>query len=132
MEVTEPWVAGGFLKNKVSYSDIESNNGGRGFARKINEICNPIQGRINTQINWFHQSGNKESRIISNAATVKQRIVFPDDWHLRWPDFYNDVVRFKRNFKSNEHDDAADTLTGITEKMDDIQTGSMFLTADML
>ena len=132
MEITEPLVAGGMLKNRVRYSDIESNNGGRGFARKINEICNPVQGRINVQINWFHQSGNKESRIISNAATVKQRIVFPDDWHLRWSEFYNDVVRFKRSFKANTHDDGPDTLTGITEKMDEIPTDSMFISANML
>jgi len=84
------------------------------------------------RLGWFHQSGNKESRIISNAATVKQKIVFPDDWHLRWPEFYLDVVKFKRAFKSNTHDDAPDTLTGIVEHMDDIQTGSMFMTSDML
>ena len=100
------------MKNKVNESDIESNNGGRSFARKIKEITNGL-----VFINWFHQSDNKESRIISNAATVKQKIVFPDDWHLRWPEFYLHVTKFKRNFKSNEHDDAPDTLTGIVERM---------------
>jgi predicted phage terminase large subunit-like protein len=117
MEVTEPLVAGGLLKNKVAYSDIESNNGGRGFARKVSDIVNGI-----VSINWFHQGGNKESRIITNAATVKQKIVFPDDWHLRWPEFYSDVVRFKRKFSANKHDDAADCLTGIVERMDIINT----------
>jgi len=57
MEITEPLVAGGMLKNRVKYADIESNNGGRGFARKIDSICNPIPGRINVNIGWFHQSG---------------------------------------------------------------------------
>lgn len=118
MEITEPLVAGGFLKNKVNFADIESNNGGRGFARKVNEICNPNPNIIHTQISWFHQSGNKESRIVTQAATVKQRIVFPDDWHIRWPEFYLHLTTFKRKFSANIHDDAPDTLTGIIEKME--------------
>lgn len=122
MEVTEPLVAGGLLKNGVNYADVESNNGGRSFARKIKEM---VVGRVH--VNWFFQSGNKESRVITNAATVKQKIVFPDDWHLRWPEFYLDVITFKRMFKANKHDDCADTLTGIIERMDIIETGSMIV-----
>ena len=92
-------------------SDIESNNGGRGFARKIDELT------PNTcKIRWFHQSSNKEARIISNAATVKEKIIFPQGWHIRWPEFYNHITKFKRTFNANKHDDAADTLTGIIEK----------------
>ena len=122
MEITEPYVAGGLLKNKVRHSDIESNNGGRSFARKIQEMT---VGKV--FINWFHQSSNKESRIISNAATVKQKIVFPDDWHLRWPEFYIHVVKFKRHFKSNEHDDAPDCLTGITEMIEYYENESVLV-----
>ena len=103
-------------KNNVAYADIESNNGGRGFARKIEELTN---GKVN--INWFHQSVNKESRIITSAATVMQTIVFPDDWHIRWSEFYTHLTTFKRNFKANKHDDAADVLTGITEMKDVIK-----------
>jgi predicted phage terminase large subunit-like protein len=117
MEVTEPLVAGGLLKNKVHYADIESNNGGRGFARKIQDM---VYGKVS--INWFHQSNNKESRIVSQAATVKQRIVFPDDWHVRWPDFYNHLTGFKRKFSANTHDDAPDAITGIIERMN-FETG---------
>lgn len=129
MEITEPLTAGRLLKDRVSYADIESNNGGRGFARKVNELCNPLPNILNCQINWFYQGNNKESRIITNAANVKQKIVFPYDWHIRYPDFYNDVIRFKRKFRANEHDDAPDTLTGIVEHMNDIPVDSMFLSA---
>ena len=117
MEVTEPLTAGRLLKNKVKVSDIESNNGGRGFARNVASICNPNAGIILCQINWFHQSQNKESRIITNSASVKQRIVFPDDWHIRWPEFYNHVTNFKKKFSANQTDDPEDTLTGIIERM---------------
>jgi predicted phage terminase large subunit-like protein len=125
MEVTEPLVAGGLLKNGVSYADIESNNGGRGFARKIDEMTG-----IKCAVSWFYQNTNKESRIISNAASVMQTIVFPDDWHIRWPEFYDHVTMFKRSFKANKHDDAPDVLTGIFEHRYDISTGQYILNAD--
>lgn len=127
MEVTEPLVAGGLLKNGVSYADIESNNGGRGFARKIDEITGS-----KCIISWFHQNTNKESRIITNAATVMQNIVFPDDWHIRWPDFYDHVTMFKRKFAANRHDDAPDALTGVIEKRHEIPTASPFVDANDL
>lgn len=127
MEVTEPQVANLLVRNKVKHSDIESNSGGRGFARKIYDLTN---GKV--PIRSFHQSGNKESRIISNAATVMQKIVMPEDWHIRWPEFYTHVTRFKRNFKANKHDDAPDVLTGIIEKSDEHTGNPLFVTADEL
>jgi len=127
MEITEPLVAGGLLKNKVNYSDIESNNGGRGFARKIQDM---VFGKV--AINWFHQSNNKESRIVSQAATVKQKIVFPDDWHIRWPDFYIHLTTFKRKFSANTHDDAPDAITGIIERMGFESGGSVDVSWDDL
>lgn len=122
MEVTEPETAAGLIKSGVNYSDIESNAGGRSFGRKIKENT---MGKV--YINWFHQSNNKESRIISNAATVMQKIIMPDDWHIRWPVFYDHVTRFKRNFKANKQDGGPDVLTGITEKMHLIPSGSQFV-----
>lgn len=127
MEITEPLISGALLKYRVNYADIESNNGGRGFARKISEMTGD-----KCCIDWFHQSANKESRIISNAATVMQKIVFPDDWHLRWPDFYMHVTNFKRKFKANEHDDAPDALTGVVERMDFVNSGSLTVDYDDL
>lgn len=65
---------------------------------------------------WFSQRGNKESRILTNSATVLQKIYFPEDWAKRWPEFHNNLVTFKRIFRANRHDDAPDALTGIVEK----------------
>ena len=110
MEVTEPLVANSILKHDVKYSDIESNNGGRGFARKIQELTEK-----RCTVKWFTQTNNKESRIITEAATVMQMIVFPENWSIKWARFYLDIIRFKRNFKANKHDDGADVLTGIIE-----------------
>lgn len=108
MEKTEPAVIDLFNKNEVHLANIESNNGGRGFARVI-------QNGVKGHVDWFHQGNNKEARIFSNSATVNRRIVMPADWFLRWPKFYSDVVKAKKLFKANKFDDAPDTLTGIVE-----------------
>ena len=113
MEVTEPDTAKMLIDIGVNKSKIESNNGGRGFSRNVDRIVKKTTRSIT--IDWFHQSGNKESRIYSNSATVNRRIVFPDDWHIRWPFFYNHVTKFKKEFSNNKFDDAPDTLTGIVE-----------------
>jgi len=112
MEETEPATAKMLEANKVQRSRIESNNGGRGFARAVDRLTN-----ASVAIEWFHQSGNKESRVTSNSASVNRNIIFPIDWKTRWPVFYNHVKMFKRNFKANKHDDAPDCMTLIIEDM---------------
>lgn len=110
MEVTEPLTADLIVKNKVNLTNIESNNGGRSFARAVEKLVT----RSNT-IKWFHQSNNKEARIYSNSAAVTRTLVFPSDWAVRWPEFYKAVTKYKKEFKANDFDDAPDTLTGIIE-----------------
>lgn len=109
MELTEPQTSMMLDRNNTRISRVESNNGGRGFARAIEKIVKICR------IDWFHQGGNKESRIITNAPTVNKWIVFPVDWVTRWPVFATHVMTYKRLFKANEQDDAPDTLTGIIE-----------------
>lgn len=108
MERTELLIPMMFERNNTMQSRIESNNGGRGFARAI-------QQRSTTKIDWFHQSENKEARILTNASQVNDKIIMPIDWVSRWPVFYNHVSNFKKLFKANKHDDAPDVLTGIIE-----------------
>ena len=109
MEITEPLTIDLLNDNNVNISKIESNNGGRGFARVVEK-------GVATVITWFHQSNNKEARIFSNSASVNNKIVMPSDWFLRWPEFYSDVTKYKKFFKANKFDDAPDTLTGIIEE----------------
>ena len=112
-EKTEPWTAALLERNNVVTAHIESNNGGRGFARNVEKLINsPIT------IDSFHQSGNKESRIYTNSAAVQQRVHMPSDWSVRWPDFYMAVTTYRKNFKANKFDDAPDMLSGIIEKVD--------------
>lgn len=109
MEKTEIYVSMMINKNGTKQSRVESNNGGRGFARAV-------KGKVEScSIEWFHQSGNKESRILTNASLVNSNILFPLDWQRRFPEFYSHITNYKKLFAANKHDDAPDTLTGIIE-----------------
>lgn len=110
MELTEGACASMLIRNDCKFANIESNNGGRGFARAVQRLAPSIR------VEWFHQSGNKEARIITNAPSVMQRVHFPADWSIRWQTFHQHIVTFKRIFRANQHDDCADALTGIIEK----------------
>lgn len=122
MEVTEQYTAKMFEKDKVNVADIESNNGGRGFARSVERILQQELQSNHTIVRWFSQNKNKQARIYSNSAWVMQHIYFPEDWRNRWPEYYDAMVKYQREGK-NKHDDAPDATTGIAEK---IGTGSAF------
>lgn len=116
MEVTEPAVADMLYRNAVNIADIESNNGGRGFARQVVQRLRDTYGSNYTKVVPFHQSKNKQARILSNATWVMDHIYFPVNWADRWPEFYKAVTRYQREGK-NENDDASDALTGVAEKL---------------
>jgi predicted phage terminase large subunit-like protein len=110
MEVTEQRVAEMLARNHTRLAYVESNNGGRGFARAVGRLSPHVK------IEWFHQSGNKEARILTNSATVLHNIRMPADWGARWPEMHNHLTLYNRRYTSNRWHDAADVLTGIVER----------------
>ena len=115
MEITEPLVAEAYKKFNVNVADIESNNGGRAFARNIERITRD-KGNYKTVVKWFHQSGNKIARILSNSAWVNNNIYMPIDWKNKWSEFAKDIISYQKEGK-NKHDDGPDALTGVAEKV---------------
>ena len=118
MEVTEPMLARKLVEHGVNISWIESNNGGRGFARNVETIARNQYGTNKTVFETFHQSQNKQARILTNATWLMEHIYFPDGWRNRWPELYQSLMTYQREGK-NAHDDAQDALTGIAEKMNE-------------
>lgn len=116
MEHTEGKVAKMLFDHRVNIADIESNNGGKGFARAVESILQQQFQTNKTSIKWFHQSQNKKARILSNATWVMDHIYFPKNWRDRWPEYYKDMNKYQREGK-NAHDDAPDATTGIAEKI---------------
>ena len=114
-DVTTLTVPNMINRNGTQKAWIESNNGGSGFEKVVRK-------KVKALTYPFHQTNNKESRIVSKAAFVNAQIVFPFGWETRFANFYDHISRFLRNFGANKHDDAADMLTGIYEK--EIESGN--------
>lgn len=126
MEITEGETARRLYEYGVNLAKIESNNGGRSFARRVKEILAERYGSNYTTVKWFHQSNNKEARILSNSTWVMEHIYFPLNWHLLYPDFYKAMATYQREGK-NKHDDAPDAITGVAEMLNGKKNGLSIL-----
>lgn len=121
MEITEPTTAQMLYKDRVNLAIIESNSGGRGFARAVEKILRDELMSNTTNFRWLHQTQNKMARILSNATWVMNHVYYPEDWKNRWPEYHDAMIKFQREGK-NKNDDAPDATTGIAEHM---QRGSL-------
>ena len=121
MEVTEPATAKMLYENNVNIANVESNNGGKGFARAVERILKEKYNSNRTRIKWFHQSKNKVARILSNSTWVMDHIYFPVNWKDRWPEYYKAMTTYQREGK-NKHDDGPDATTGIAETINESGT----------
>ena len=82
MEITEEKTAVQLAKHTVESCKVESNNGGRSFARNIERISRTL-GNLKTAFTWYHQSKNKEARIFTKSAEVQNMVYYPEDWESR-------------------------------------------------
>ncbi|MEG0282564.1 MAG: phage terminase large subunit [Clostridia bacterium] len=115
MEETEPLLAEKLFKYRVNYCRIESNNGGRGFGRNVKRLTENLGNNI-TRFNFFTQTKNKEARMLTNATGVMNNIYFPQEWKIKFKEFYRDTTKYQRLGK-NKHDDCIDALTGVYENL---------------
>ncbi len=114
MEHTEPLCADMLVLHNVNHAVFESNGGGRAFARNVERLLWDRHNSRNTAVSWFHQTNNKQARIITGATSVMNLLLFPHDWKERFPLYSRDLSRHKRR-GLNKHDDAADATTGCAE-----------------
>jgi predicted phage terminase large subunit-like protein len=114
MEYTESKTAQMLTKDQIEKAVIESNNGGRSFARAVESQCRIMENH-STHFKWFHQSDNKQVRIFNNSAAANNLTYFPKGWETRWPEFYRHLTTYMK-IGTNAHDDAPDCLTGTIEE----------------
>lgn len=122
MEITEKEVAKRLTEFKVNNALVEGNNGGRGFARQVERNMREL-GNHKTIIRTFHQSNNKNARILSNATWVMEHIYYPSNWHNKWNEYFISMKEYQREGK-NPHDDAQDATTGVAENI--IEAGGLY------
>ena len=114
METTENKVADLLFSGETTSAQIESNNGGRGFARNVERILQENYSSNRCDIRAVPQTHNKESRILASSAWVQNHIYMPFGWKQRFPEFYRQVMSYQKKGK-NAHDDAVDVLASIYE-----------------
>ena len=114
METTESETARRLTRFGVEDCIVESNNGGRGFGRKVRENCR-ILGNSKTAFTFFTQTQNKDVRIFNHSNEVQNLCFMPERWDILYPQFYKAITQYKKE-RGNNHDDAPDALTGTVEK----------------
>jgi predicted phage terminase large subunit-like protein len=124
METTEEETPKLLTKHLVERIRIESNNGGRGFARNVEKNCRTLKNH-KTSFDWYHQTDNKEVRIFTRAAEVQNMVFFPENWKKLWPKFYEHITSYMASGK-NKFDDAPDTLTMIIEAEENLYTAGAY------
>lgn len=115
MEITESQTAELLTRNNTIWSLVESNNGGRAFARNVKRILRATLRNFRVAVNSFTQTQNKASRIYANSACCMNDILFPEGWERKWPKFYAALTGYRKDNKKKQHDDAPDCLTGVYE-----------------
>lgn len=126
MDVTEPAVAAMLVRNGVNVATIESNSGGKNFARHVEKIIREKHNNRAVKVTWIHQSKNKRARILTNSTFIMENVFFPHDWSIKHKDFYHAISTFRKE-GTNKHDDAADALTGLVEHIDKGQGKANFV-----
>lgn len=116
MDITEEKTADMLYEDEVNEATFESNNGGRFFSKKVGDKIKEKYKSNKCIIKPKPQRNNKESRILANSSWVNEHIYMPFNWQHKYPDFYKHIKNFMRKGK-NTHDDGADVLTAIAEKM---------------
>lgn len=116
METTEPLVAGMFYADDVDEAVVESNNGGRGFARNIERILKENYSTNKCVVKSVPQTSNKEARILASSAWVGEHVHMPPNWKSKFPEFEKQLMKYQKKGK-NKHDDAPDVLAAIYESI---------------
>lgn len=112
MEVTEPATAQDIKDTGCAEFKVESNNGGRGFARNIERLLS--EAGTPCSIITQPQSANKEARIMASETFVKRHIFMPPNWRQKYPEAYRHITTYMRGGR-NQHDDEVDVLASIYE-----------------
>ena len=118
MEVTESLVTDMLYRNQVNMCICESNNGGKGFSRRIQDLLIEKYNTNRTVIKYKQQTKNKQTRILIASTWIQENVFFPKNINDRFEEFWESIITFSKAGK-NKFDDAEDCLTALCENFGD-------------
>ena len=109
VEVVQERVAQILVDRKVKMCRIESNRGGTIFAQNVEKRVKELGGMTSITTKWTQT--NKETRIQTNSAMVKEHVLFKDE--TKQDREYKEAMRQLTTYSmmgKNKHDDVPDCL----------------------
>lgn len=114
------------VRNKVKMCRFESNSAGGRVAKDVQEAVK-AKGGI-TRITTKFSTANKETRIISDSAWVKEHCLFKDESTFKRQSDYGKFMNFVVSYTvmgKNKHDDAVDALSMLADFSQSLLGGSI-------
>jgi predicted phage terminase large subunit-like protein len=111
VEIVQERVAQLLVDRKVKMCRIESNRGGTIFAQNVEKRVKELGGMTSIQTRWTQT--NKETRIQTNSAMVKEHILFKDESYYQQNREYREAMAQLCSYSMmgrNKHDDVCDAL----------------------
>ena len=118
-DLIEARIAQMFVDRKVKLARFESNRGGTLFAKDVQDLVKEKGGQTKITTKW--NQTNKETRILTRAAWVKEHCIFKD------PSIYDREYRTAMDMLSaynmagkNKHDDVPDVLADLADYVENM------------
>ena len=111
VEIVQERVAKLLVDRKVKQCRIESNRGGTIFAQNVEKRVKELGGMTSITTKWTQS--NKETRIQTNSALVKEHILFKDESIYAQDREYREAMTQLTTYSmmgKNKHDDVPDDL----------------------
>lgn len=122
-EIVEARLVALLKKHNVQIAQFESNGAGGRIAENCQKELR-AQG-YRTKIITKYTTANKETKIIVNSPTVKQRCLFKDDTLIRQDNDYKRALNFLCNYSmagKNKNDDVPDAFAQLAEFVEGMGT----------
>ena len=111
VEIVQERIAKILVDRKVKQCRIESNRGGTIFAQNVEKRVKELGGMTSIQTRWTQT--NKETRIQTNSALVKEHVLFKDESLYAKDREYRDAMMQLTTYSmmgKNKNDDVPDAL----------------------
>ena len=111
VEIVQERVAKLLVDRKVKQCRIESNRGGTIFAQNVEKRVKELGGMTSITTKWTQS--NKETRIQTNSALVKEHVLFKDESLYAQDREYREAMTQLTTYSmmgKNKHDDVPDDL----------------------